>query len=175
MKKLLLMAAVMVAGFAASAQNIKATDVVSVSAESHNFGKIKQGVPVTTFFELKNTSEGPIAIESAVAGCGCTTPEHDKGPIAPNSVTKLKVGYNAAAVGPFTKDVTVRIAGIQNPLTLRITGEVVVEGTGLSAANDKPVVDASTVKPVATPKAQVKNKPATTTKPAATKKTSGKK
>jgi hypothetical protein len=105
MKKLLLMAAVMVAGFAASAQDIKATDVISAASTDHNFGKIKQGTPVTTYFELKNTSERPLVIESAVAGCGCTTPEFSKEPIAPGATAKLKVGYNAAAAGPFTKDV----------------------------------------------------------------------
>jgi hypothetical protein len=170
MKKLLLMAAVMVAGFAASAQDIKATDVVSLSADSHNFGKIKQGVPVTTYFELKNTSERPIVIESAVAGCGCTTPEYSKEPIAPNSVAKLKVGYNAAAAGPFTKDVTVKLAGIQQPMILRITGEVVVDNGNITSANNVPPPPPPTVaKPVVSPKSQVKNKPATT------KKTSGKK
>ncbi len=153
MKKLLLMAAVMVAGFTVSAQEIKADDVLKTSSEKHDFGKIKQGVPVTTFFELKNTSERPIVIESAVAGCGCTTPEFSKEPIAPGGVAKLKVGYNAAAMGVFTKDVTVKLAGIQQPMILRITGEVV------DAAN----FDAS-VKATAPVKAdaqkQVKNKPA---------------
>jgi hypothetical protein len=169
MKKLFLMAAVMVAGFAASAQDIKATDVISAASTEYNFGKIKQGTPVTTFFELKNTSERPLVIESALAGCGCTTPEYSKEPIAPNSVTKLKVGYNAAAMGPFTKDVTVKLAGIQQPMTLRITGEVIpADNTNLTTApvETKPVVAAAPKTTTAKPEAQkaVKNKPATAKK-----------
>lgn len=162
------MAAVIVGGFAANAQT-KASDLISAASLEYNFGKIKQGAPVTTFFELKNTSAGPIVIESATAGCGCTTPEYDRGPIGPNNTTKLKVGYNAAAMGPFTKDVTVKLAGIEQPLTLRITGEVIpAENAGITAANNKanvappPPPRPATAKPVA--QKAVKNKPATVKK-----------
>jgi hypothetical protein len=163
MKKLLLMAAVMVAGFAASAQEIKPEDVVKTSADKHEFGKIKQGVPVTTYFEIKNTSERPVVIESAVAGCGCTTPEYSKEPIAPGATAKLKVGYNAAAMGPFTKDVTVKLAGIQQPFIIRITGEVVdAAAFDTMVKEEKPKTDVVAPKTdgAATPQKQVKNKPA---------------
>ncbi len=161
------MAAVMVAGFAATAQDQKATDVVAANSDKYDFGKIKQGAPVTTYFELRNTSDRPIVIESAVAGCGCTTPEFSKEPIAPNSVTKLKVGYNAAAMGPFTKDVTVKLAGISQPMTLRITGEVVDEANYASFVKTNKATD---VKKAEAPKSQVKNKPATPKKTSGNKK-----
>src|SRR5687768_16087693 len=100
MKKLLLIAAAFITGTTAMAQT-KIDDAVKLNAETYSFGKIKQGTPVTTVFEITNTSGKPLVIESAVAGCGCTTPEYAKEPIAPNSVSKLKVGYNAAAMGQF--------------------------------------------------------------------------
>src|SRR5690349_11732778 len=99
MKKLFLIAAFVV-GFAANAQQ-KADDIIKVKSEQFDFGKIKQNTPVTTYFEIKNTSDKPVVIENATASCGCTTPEYAKEPIAPGATSRIKVGYNAAAVGTF--------------------------------------------------------------------------
>jgi len=124
MKKLLFIAAAFVTGFGAMAQQ-KADDVVKVNTEKYNFGKIQQGVPVTYEFEITNTSNKPLVIENATAGCGCTTPEVPKEPIAPNKTAKLKVAYDAATVAPvFNKEVLVKFAGIQEPKVLYITGQV---------------------------------------------------
>jgi hypothetical protein len=123
MKKILLIASAFIVGLTASAQQ-KADDIIKVKSEKFDFGKIKQNVPVTTYFEFTNTSDKPLVIESATASCGCTTPEYAKEPIAPNATTKIKVGYNAAAMGSFTKPVTVKFAGVQDPKVVTITGEV---------------------------------------------------
>jgi hypothetical protein len=124
MKKLLLLAAVFATGFTAMAQQ-KAEEVIKVNSDKYDFGKIKQGVPVTTYFTITNTSSKPVTIENAWAGCGCTTPEFSKEPIAPGGTSKLKVGYNAAAMGHFDKVVNIKIAGYQEAKTVNITGEVV--------------------------------------------------
>jgi hypothetical protein len=123
MKKLFFLAAAFVTGFTVMAQQ-KPDDVIKLSAETHNFGKIKQGVPVTTNFTVTNTSDKPVVLETVVASCGCTTPEWSKEPIAPNSTSQIKVGYNAASPMPFTKDITIRLAGIQEVKIIHITGEV---------------------------------------------------
>lgn len=91
----------------------------------HNFGKVKQGVPVSYTFTFKNTSNAPVVIENAVAGCGCTTPEFPKAPIAKGASEKIKVTYNAANMGTFTKTVTVTLAKNPDPIVLTIDGEVV--------------------------------------------------
>ena len=122
MKKLFLLAAAFVTAFTVMAQ--KPDEVIKVNADTYNFGKIKQGVPVTTFFTVTNTSDKPVVLETVVASCGCTTPEWSKEPIAPGATSQIKVGYNAAAVAPFTKDITVRLAGIQEAKIIHITGEV---------------------------------------------------
>jgi len=122
MKKLFLIAAAFVTGFTAMSQ--KPDELVKLSAETYNFGKIKQGVPVTTSFTVSNTSDKPIILETVVASCGCTTPEWSKEPIAPGGTTQIKVGYNAAAVAPFTKDITIKLAGVQETKVIHITGEV---------------------------------------------------
>ena len=124
MKKLLFIAALLVGGLAVNAQEQKAEDLIKVNAETHNFGKIKHNVPVTTYFEITNKSDKPVVIENAWAGCGCTTPEVPKEPIAPNATVKMKVGYNAAALSTFNKEVYVKLAGVSQPKVLKITGEV---------------------------------------------------
>jgi len=91
----------------------------------HSFGKIKQGTPVTYTFAFKNTSATPVVIESATAQCGCTTPEYPKGVVAKGASEKIKVTYNAAAMGSFTKQVTIRVAKFADPIILTIDGEVV--------------------------------------------------
>ena len=62
MKKILFLAAAFVAGFGAMAQQ-KAEEVIKVSADKHDFGKIKQGVPVTTYFTITNTSDTSVDFE----------------------------------------------------------------------------------------------------------------
>lgn len=91
----------------------------------HSFGKIKQNVPATHTFTFKNVSSTPIIIESATAECGCTSPEYPKGVIAKGAENKISVTYNAAAMGSFTKRVTVKIAKVAEPVILTIEGEVV--------------------------------------------------
>lgn len=95
---------------------------------SHSFGKIKQHVPATYSFTFKNVSDKPVVIESAVAGCGCTTPVYPKGVIAKGASNKISVTYNAEAGGVFTKDVTVKLANVAQPIVLQIQGEVVTGG-----------------------------------------------
>lgn len=122
MKKLFLLALVFVTCFAAMAQ--KPDDVIKLNTDTYDFGKIKQGVPVTTYFEVTNISDRPVVIENVMPSCGCTTPEWSKGPIPPHTTAKIKVGYNAAAVMPFKKDVNIKLAGIPETKLIRITGEV---------------------------------------------------
>ena len=53
------------------------------------------------------------------------TPEKIVEPIQPGATAKLKVNFNAAAVGPINKDVFIKIAGIDQTKSVKITGEVV--------------------------------------------------
>src|SRR5687767_3589121 len=124
MKKLLFLAAAIITGIGAMAQQ-KIDESIKFNAEKHDFGKIKQGVPVTTFFTVTNTSDKPVVIESASASCGCTTPEYSREPIPAGGSTKIKVGYNAASMGRFDKPVTVKLAGIPDSKVVMISGEVV--------------------------------------------------
>ena len=101
---------------------------ISWKKDVHDFGEIPQGKPVTTEFSFKNTSDKPVVIESAVAGCGCTKPEYPETPVLKGKSAVIKVTYNAANPGNFTKTVTVKIADVAEPIVLTIDGEVIKSG-----------------------------------------------
>lgn len=124
MKSILLVLSVMFMSTAVFSQSIKAENLVNFKEKVYDFGKIKQGVPVTHDFEFTNVSEKPVVIESATASCGCTTPTWPQAPVAKGKTDKIKAGFNAAAPGAFTKQITIKVAGADAPLTLTIKGEV---------------------------------------------------
>lgn len=96
-------------------------------ASAHDFGKIKQGVPVTHEFKFTNTGKTPLVITNVQASCGCTTPAWSKEPIPPGGQGFIKATYNAASMGGFNKTVTV-MANVENGFKqLSIKGEVVQE------------------------------------------------
>jgi hypothetical protein len=102
----------------------KAEDLISFKEKKHDFGKIKQGVPVTYDFAFQNTSDKPVVIENAWASCGCTTPTKPEQPVAKGKSNVIKAGFNAAAAGKFDITVYVKVQGIDIPLELHITGVV---------------------------------------------------
>jgi hypothetical protein len=125
MKKLFLFASTLFLGMSVFAQQAqKAEDVLKFKELSYDFGKIKEGVPVSHDFVFTNTSDNPVIIESAMASCGCTTPVKPEGAVQKGKDDVIKAGFNAAAVGPFNKSITIKVAGIQMPLQIHITGEV---------------------------------------------------
>lgn len=125
MKKLILFASAALFSVSLFAQSPKkAEDVVKFKQLSFDFGKVKQGTPVTHNFAFTNVSNSPVIIESAIASCGCTTPHKPEGAVAAGKSDVISAQYNAASPGLFNKSVTVKLAGIDLPVTLKITGEV---------------------------------------------------
>ncbi len=99
------------------------TAILSLKEDRYDFGKIPQGRPVTHDFEVLNTGRTPLLIADVQATCGCTTPEWDRAPIAPGKSSRVKVGFNAAAEGLFSKTITIHYnEGMVK--TLVIAGEV---------------------------------------------------
>ncbi len=129
MKKTFLLAAafaITIVSFAQTSQPdaAKTNDQIKVNVEKHDFGKIPQNTPVMYSFEIKNISDKPVVIENTWASCGCTTPEKIVDPIMPGKTAALKVQYNAAAAGAFHKDVFIKVAGVEQPKTVQIAGDV---------------------------------------------------
>ena len=130
MKKAIVALSVLFLSAAVFAQNQtqavqkKAEDYIKFKEVKHDFGKIKQGNPVTYDFVFVNESNQPIVIETANPSCGCTTPVYPKAAIAQGKTEKVTAGFNASNAGPFNKTITVKLAGIDLPTVLTITGEV---------------------------------------------------
>ena len=124
MKKLLFIAAAFIVSAGAMAQKTMVNDFAKFNVEKYDFGKIKQNVPATYTFEVTNKTDKPLVIENAHATCGCTTPEYQKDPILPGKTAKIKVGYNAANLNHFDKQVFVKFAGVDEEKVLAITGDV---------------------------------------------------
>ena len=132
MKRLFLFASAVILSVATFAQPAatgqpvqkKAEDAIKFKELSYDFGKIKQGSPVSHDFVFTNVSNSPVIIESAMPSCGCTTPIKPEGAVRSGKDDKITAGFNAASAGPFNKTITIKVAGIDLPLTLKITGEV---------------------------------------------------
>lgn len=101
----------------------KPGEKIWMNEEKHDFGKIPQGTPVYTTFELKGVGED-LKLEMVQAGCGCTTPEFQAGTYKVGDPVKIKVGFNAAAMGPFNKPITIMYNDGQQKVIF-ISGEVV--------------------------------------------------
>jgi hypothetical protein len=140
MKKIFFLACFAALGFAATAQTTantttaKPAEVLQLKETSYNFGKIQQGRPVTHNFEIVNIGKEPLMLENVQASCGCTTPEWTKEPIQPGASTTIKVGYNAAAEGDFTKTITINYNHLQAKV-LTISGSVYKAPTTSAPAN----------------------------------------
>jgi Protein of unknown function (DUF1573) len=137
MKKVFLFAGAVILSAGLFAQQKKAEDVIKFKELSYDFGKIKQSSPVTHIFEFTNTSDAPVVIESATPSCGCTTPVKPEGAIAKGKTDKITAGFNAAAAGPFNKSITIKVAGVDLPVQLKITGEVLTADAYAKYAAEK--------------------------------------
>jgi len=130
MKNLLLFITLITVSASLSAQTVSnasaavpSASMITLKETSFDFGKIAQGKPVYHIFEVMNTGKEPLKLENVQTSCGCTTPEWSPEPVAPGETTSIKVGYNAAAEGVFTKSITIVYNGNQTK-TLMITGNV---------------------------------------------------
>lgn len=102
----------------------KADDVAKFSTETYDFGKIKQNVPATATFVVTNIGKEDLLIEAANPTCGCTISDYTKSPIAPGKTGVIHATYNAAAVSPIHKTLTVKFAGVDEIKQINLAGEV---------------------------------------------------
>jgi hypothetical protein len=103
--------------------NTSSQDALSLKESEYDFGKIPQGKPVTHIFEFTNTGSAPLTLTNVQASCGCTTPVWNKDTVAVGGTSSIKVGYNAANEGAFTKQVNITYNDNQTKQII-IKGEV---------------------------------------------------
>ena len=101
----------------------------SWTSTTHNFGKVRQGKPVTVAYSFTNKGKAPLLITNAKGSCGCTGVEWPKEAVMPGATGEVKATFNAASLGTFNKTVYVESNAEGGPVTLIFNGEVVAEGS----------------------------------------------
>ena len=133
MKKIITLFLLLTCFVAVKAQTV-APETLEVKELEFDFGTIPQGKPVYHFFQIVNKGSAPLKLDNVQATCGCTTPEWNKDAIAPGGSDKIKVGYNAAAEGPFEKYITVSYNG-NSTKQIKIKGSVWKAPAGSAPSN----------------------------------------
>jgi hypothetical protein len=126
MKKILFLVFSIALFSAATAMAQTKAPVNALKWETMNIdeGKIPQGTPNTVTFKFTNTGKTPLVLKTVQPSCGCTTSDYTKEPVAPGKTGYVKATYNAAAMGSFTKSITVTTDAAETAV-LVIHGEVV--------------------------------------------------
>jgi hypothetical protein len=60
----------------------------------HDFGTVTEGQVVEYTYNLKNTGEAPLIIQSAQPSCGCTVPDWTKDPIPAGGTGFVKAKFD---------------------------------------------------------------------------------
>lgn len=66
----------------AAADTLNYTEIQWIDSVA-NFGIVKMGEKVEVKFKFKNVGTKPLLLLQVQAGCGCTTPDYTKEPVAP--------------------------------------------------------------------------------------------
>jgi hypothetical protein len=98
---------------------------VAWKAEVIEVGNIPQGKPKSIDFQFTNTGNSSVIITNVKAACGCTATDYTKTPVKPGETAKVTAMYNAAALGAFSKTVTVTTNAEETPKVLTFKGTVV--------------------------------------------------
>lgn len=97
---------------------------VSWVNDLHDFGEITKGKPVSVEFSFTNIGDEPLLVADVVTSCGCTASDYSREPIAPGKSSRVKVTFNAANAGAFSKAVTVNFHDAALKKVLNIKGTV---------------------------------------------------
>ena len=101
--------------------------VFKFNEETHNFGRIPKGKPVTFVFAFSNIGERPIVIFEVEPICGCTIADYTKSPVKKDQKGYIKVTFNALTVQQFNKAIVINSNSNSPTKSLTIKGEVVNE------------------------------------------------
>ena len=128
MKKLLIILFTVLFSTGAVAQNNPVQDpITTIEFESTtvDYGKIEKGSDGIRTFTFRNTGKNPLKIYKIYSSCSCDILSKPEKPIAPGATGEIKVKYETKKVGPIVKTITVYANIDQNPIPLRLKGEVI--------------------------------------------------
>lgn len=125
MKKLIILCSVVFLFAAVTAFNAEEKAEFKFEKEAHDFGKIPQGKPVSIEFKFTNIGDEPLIISNIESVCGCTVPKYTNTPVLKGQSGTITVTYNAAALAPFSKGLTIRSNAKTPVKVIYIKGEVI--------------------------------------------------
>ncbi|MNJ99395.1 hypothetical protein D3C87_171710 [compost metagenome] len=105
--------------------------------ESHSFGDIEKGKPVSHEFSFKNTTKQTVLLTNVKASCGCTATNYTKTPIKPGETGTVTATFNAASPGSFSKTITVTTNDSDVNKVLTIKGKVLAPATEAAPAKQQ--------------------------------------
>ncbi len=98
--------------------------VIQFDEYEHSFGTLSFKKETGYSFQFSNPGKVPLVINDVKTSCGCTVPEWPRKPVKPGSTGEIKIKYDAASPGAFSKEITVHYNGTGSPAVLRIKGQV---------------------------------------------------
>ncbi|SDM61431.1 Protein of unknown function [Daejeonella rubra] len=129
MKKIFSLIAVITGFIVFTAMQTENKPEFKFEKETHDFGKVPAGKPVSVDFIFTNTGDAPLIISNIESTCGCTVPKFTTKPVLKGEKGIITVTFNAAAVqAGFTKAVTIKSNARTPSKMLYIKGEVVPAG-----------------------------------------------
>ena len=96
-------------------------------AMEHDFGDLERDKPVDHYFKFKNVSGEPITIDNVRTTCGCTAPDWSFEPVMADSLSQLKITYDAHRTGYFRKKIKVFFNSQRKAEILYVEGYVLEE------------------------------------------------
>ena len=129
MKLVTLLSFLLFGVFSLNAQTKPVTDndiakFLKFTNDNYDMGKIPNGKPVEYNVDVQNISNSNITLDNVIVGCGCTTPKYTKNIVlTPGAHTIITLGFNGAAIGPFSKSATLFFSGnLVKPVSFRGEG-----------------------------------------------------
>jgi hypothetical protein len=98
---------------------------IEFQVTEHDFGTIQHGGDGSFDFVFTNTGAEPLVLSNVRSSCGCTIPSWPHDPIPPKGKEAIKVKYDTNRVGKFSKTITVFSNSSEEPIVLKISGEVI--------------------------------------------------
>ncbi|HAL65262.1 MAG: Uncharacterized protein XD81_1077 [Bacteroidetes bacterium 38_7] len=90
-----------------------------------DYGTIYKDSNGDSYFRFTNTGKEPLVLSEVRSSCGCTVPSWPREPILPGKSDTIKVRYATNRLGVINKTITVMSNAVNNPVILRIKGNVI--------------------------------------------------
>lgn len=112
--------------------------VLQFDNTTFDFGRIKEGDKVSHTFQVTNTGQAPLIIQSAAPSCGCTVPDWTKTPIPAGGTGFVKAEFDSKGKsGIQDKTITVTANTWPKTTTLRFKAQVDGKPTGANGPTVK--------------------------------------